>query len=208
MKLLASTTSPFVRKVLVVASELELRDQIDATYIVTSPLAPHADLVAANPLGKLPTLILPDGSALFDSRVICGFLCEEARRRTTRTNLQGTFAEERFGIERLHALADGLLDAGISIRYEQVLRPSELQYSSWLVGQSKKVHDTLAWVEARPHLISNQLDLGTIALACALSWFEFRNPVPDLRNGYPTLFAWYDTFRQRPSMVQNPLTAS
>jgi len=198
MKLLTSTTSPFVRKVLVLAHEAGLADRLTRHDVLTSPTAPDDSLLAANPLAKLPALVLDDGGTLYDSRVICEYL----DGLHGRPRFLPEAGPARWSVLRRQALADGLLDAGILVRYEHVLRPEALRWSSWTAAQALKVTHALDALEAEARAPRGDaaVDLGDIATGCALGWLEFRNPLPDVRVRRPALFAWYDAFRERPSM--------
>ena len=101
---------------------------------------------------------------------------------------------------RMEALADGILDAGIAIRYEDILRPAPQRWPEWVQAQAKKIHASLDLLNAEPQQLGERVDLGTISLACALAWLEFRSPVSNVREGRGALFAWHDSFCTRPSM--------
>jgi glutathione S-transferase len=196
MKLYASGPSPFVRKVQVVAHEVGLIGQVQTVLVQTSPVAPDAELGRKNPLGKIPALELPSGEVLYDSHVIALYLAESAGN----TGLLPAQGAARYTALRLEALADGILDAGILVRYEGLLRPAELRWPAWVDAQAKKIYAALDALEAEVSGFANRVDLGTLSVACALAWLEFRAPVPGLRDGRPALFAWHDQFCTRPSM--------
>jgi glutathione S-transferase len=205
MKLYTSPTSPFVRKVLVVADELGLGDQIRNVPVVITPTSPDANLSALNPLGKIPALELEDGDCLFDSRVIVTYLLSLARepRRVLPEGAAGVRAL------RVEAAADGLLDAGILSRYETVLRPEAYRWQDWVDAQCDKVERSLRWLEANVELTAAPLDLGKIAAACAVGWVRFREPFLSRSRGErdagavaPRLFAWHDAVRQLPSFAR------
>jgi glutathione S-transferase len=198
MKLFSSPTSPFVRKVLVLAHEAGLYEKLGAETVVTLPTTPHTDLGRVNPLSKIPALVTDEGETLYDSRVICEYL----------DGLHGgpRFVPEsgpaRFRTLRVQALSDGLLDAGILVRYERLLRPADRQWDEWERVQLDKVRRALDVLELEARVLpaAPERDLGFIAAACALGWLEFRRPLADLRDGRPALFEWYDAFRRRASM--------
>jgi glutathione S-transferase len=197
MKLFYSAGSPYTRKVLAAAIELNLRDGIELVPVQLSPIKVNEPLAAHNPLMKVPTLIPEDGEALFDSRVICEYLdsLREGPRLIPRD------AARRWSVLRLQALADGLLDAAVLCRFENALRPEEKRWSDWVQGQSAKVHQALDMLDQSSELRGQPLNLGQIAIACALGWLEFRQPVGDIRASRSRLFDWYDEFAQRPSMI-------
>ncbi len=121
MQLYAVSPSPFVRKVLVVAMETGLADRIEHVSSATTPTAPDMALTCFNPIGKLPTLLMDSGTALYDSRVICEYL--DSLQDEIR--LFPSDSADRWRVLRCQALADGVLDAAVLIRYETVLRPED-----------------------------------------------------------------------------------
>lgn len=196
MKLHYSSASPYVRKVMVTAIETGLDKKIEQVPATVTPIKPNADVARDNPLMKVPTLVADGGEVLFDSRVICEYLdsLHDGRK------LIPASGGERWRVLRLQALGDGILDAGLLTRYEQVLRPAERQWSDWLSGQTTKVTQGLDMLESEADLLSGPINLGQIAVACAIGWLEFRKPAGDIRAGRPKLFKWYDEFVKRPSM--------
>jgi glutathione S-transferase len=195
MELYYTPTSPYVRKVLVTAHELGLAERLTLTYLRPSPAAPDPTLSVSNPLSKIPTLRLEDGSPLYDSPVICDYLDALAGYRLT-----PAAGPERWRTLRVQALADGMLDAGILLFYESTQRPPELQWPTFLASQATRVSQGLDVLEREVLSFPAAPDIGQIAAACTLGWLAFRNPVPNLREGRPRLFAWYDAFSERPSM--------
>lgn len=196
MRLHHSFASPFVRKVLVVAHETGLEGRLEIATAVTSPVEPDPRLTAANPLSKIPALEIEGGETLFDSRVICEYLDSLHGGR----RLLPASGPERFRTLRLQALADGALDAGLLIRYELIMRPEAHRWADWSNGQARKAVGAFDVLEAEVPSWPAELDLGQIAVACAVGWFEFRAPIGDVRAGRPKLSAWYDRVRERPSM--------
>lgn len=201
MKLYWSSTSPFARKVLVVGHELGL-PPIEKLTVVTSPLAPHPGLSSENPLVKIPTLV--DGDlCLYDSHVICDYLCA----KVPGNKILPAGGNARWKVLRTEALADGMLDAGILLRYEEIYREPSEQSPKWKAGQADKVIRALDWLEKNPAEYQDEFHLGSISLAAALGWLEFRSPIPNLRSGRATLFGWYDAVLKRPSMVETTPSA-
>lgn len=196
MKLHYSSASPYVRKVMVTAIETGLDKKIEQVPTAVTPVKPNADIARDNPLMKVPTLVADGGEVLFDSRVICEYLDSLHDGRKLIPSAGG----ERWRVLRLQALGDGILDAGLLARYEQALRPAERQWSEWLSGQTTKVTQGLDMLEGEADLLSGPVNLGQIAVACAIGWLEFRKPTGDIRAGRPKLFKWYDEFVKRPSM--------
>ncbi len=183
----SSTSSPFARKIRVAASMLDLTDQIRVEP--TDTLDPKDSVRKQNPLGKIPTLILEDGTTLFDSPVILEYLDDRAGggRILPRSGTQ------RFEALRLQALADGILDAGILRVYEGRFRTPEKHEKKWLDHQIDKISRTLAVLEASPPAFGPALHVGHLTLACALGYLDFR--FEGLwRKDYPKLVKWLDEF--------------
>lgn len=200
MKLYYQTHSPFARKVLVLAYEAGLQDQIEVIHHETSPTRRNDTVFAENPLGKVPVLIRPGLSPLFDSDVICAYL--DTLSPTLR--FIPPAGEARWQALRLQAMAQGLCEAGIALRWETVRRPAELRYQPLQEGYAQKLAASYDWLE-RDLDVSGPLHLGHIALATALDWIEFRD-LPDFRVGRPRLTAWFTAFADRPSMRATPLS--
>ena len=194
MKLFYSPTSPFVRKVLVVAHELGLAQRIERIRVVVSPLLPNPGLAGYNPLMKLPTLVTDEGMSLFDSRVICDYL---DRDRV----LMPAAGAGRWEIGRLQALADGMLEAGVLCREDQH-RFGTYRADAWLHGQQRKIVQGLDALEAAASDLAGPVNLGTIAAGVALAWLKFRDVVGEIEPGRPRLRAWQEEFARRPSMLQ------
>ncbi|WP_338015485.1 glutathione S-transferase family protein [Dyella acidiphila] len=165
----------------------------------TSPVQRNEQVFALNPLGKVPVLVCDDGTVLFDSSVICEYL-------------DGLHDGDKLipssSSPRLHALlqqavAMGLADAGIAVRWESERRPAAMRWAPLLEGHLQKVAATCDYLEASM-AEDDPVHIGTIALATALSWIEFRQ-VYDFCSGRPQLSAWYRRFCARASMHATPL---
>ncbi len=204
MKLLYQTHSPYARKVLVAAHELGLQHRIEVIHHDTSPTRRNDEVFALNPLGKVPVLIVDDGPALFDSSVICEYL------DGLHSGAKIIPAEHaaRFRALRRQALAQGMADAGIAVRWEAERRPEASRWPPMLQGQLEKIASTCDLLEqelgeAPP--AEAVPDIGDIALATTLSWIAFRHVYP-FADGRPRLSAWYARFSQRPSMLATTLS--
>jgi glutathione S-transferase len=184
----ASFGSPFGRKARIAASVLGLDDKVKAEAATTQ----DPSVREQNPLGKVPVLILDDGSALFDSPVILEYLDHVAGGG----KIIPKDPKARFEALRLQALADGLMDASILIVYEGRYRPADKHEPKWLELQSGKVERALAVLEGAPPAIGSPPDVGQISLACALGYRDFRFP-GTLKQSCPKLSAWLDTFAAR-----------
>ena len=196
MKLYYSPTSPYVRKVMVLLHETGQLDDVELIGASGTPLDPADPLLGKNPLTKVPALERPDGPTLFDSRVICAFLDARAQG--------GLYPDgnARWDTLTLEALADGILDAALLITYEGRLRPEGMQWDSWADAQWSKIERACVALNQRwmAHL-AGPLDMGQIAVACALGYVDFRHDARGWRKGNDALAAWFAEFESRPSLV-------
>lgn len=200
MKLLYQTHSPFARKALVFAHEAGIADRVEVIHQETSPTKRNETVFAENPLGKVPVLIRPDRPTLFDSDVICAYF--DGLHSGPR--LIPAEGETRWQALRVQALAQGLADSGIALRWETVRRPEGLRYAPLRDGHIAKLLCGYDWLE-RELDVSTPVHVGHIALATCLSWLEFRD-LPGFRDGRPKLALWLDEFQARPSMRATPLS--
>jgi glutathione S-transferase len=200
MKLLYQTHSPYARKTLVFAHEAGLDARIDVVHHETSPTQRNEQVFAENPLGKVPVLMRPGQSSIFDSDVICAYLdtLHGGRRLIPQEG------EPRWQALRVQAVAQGLADAGIAVRWETVRRPEALRYAALGDGHAQKLVASYDWLE-RELDVDAPVHVGHIALATTLGWLEFRE-LPGFRTGRPRLAAWFDAFDARPSMQATPLS--
>jgi len=182
-----SPSSPFVRKIRIAASVLGLEKDIKAEPAETT--SPSDTVRQQNPLGKIPTLVLEDGSTLFDSRVILEYL----DHRAGGGRIIPKDATARFAALRLQALADGILDASILQVYEGRFRPAERHEPKWVEHQAGKVARGLAALEAAPPGLGSPPDVGQITVACTLGYRDFRFG-EGWRKDHPRLVAWLDGF--------------
>jgi glutathione S-transferase len=198
MRLFHSPASPFVRKVLVAARERGIEGGIEVVASAVTPVTRDAAIVVHNPLGKIPTLALPDGTGLFDSRVIVEYL--DSLPGGARLIPEAGAA--RFRTLTLQALADGLCDAAVLLRYETAVRPEALRWAEWSAGQTTKVVAALDALERDwiGHLNAG-IDIGVVATGCALGYLDYRFASLGWREGRPALAAWQAGFSARPSMV-------
>jgi len=197
MKLLGSVPSPYTRKVRVVLAE----KKIDCEFEAVDVNPPDNPVNALNPLGKVPTLVLDDGTALFDSRVIVEFLDSVSPI----SRLIPDDNRERVAVRRWEALADGSLDAGLLIRYES-LRPKKEQSRAWTDKQVGKLTRGLAMIAAeladKPWCHGDRYSLADIAVGCCLGWVEFRKPGGiEWRGEYANLERYYDKLMERPAFA-------
>jgi glutathione S-transferase len=196
MKLFYSATSPFVRKCLVSAHELGLRDRLELVPAAAHPVNRDRSVVAHNPLGKIPTLMTDEGTVLYDSRVICEYL-----NAMGDGHLLPVTGDARWPVLALQALADGMMDAAVLVRYEETVRPETLRWPEWVDGQLDKVNCGLAELERRAGQLDRGIDIGAITAGCALGYLDFRFASLAWRERCPSAAAWFERFRQRDSMV-------
>ena len=193
MKLHWSPRSPYVRKVMVCAHELKFVSRIELVRSVAAMLVPNPQLMRDNPLSKIPTLVLEDGSALFDSAVICEYL----------NDLAGgpLFPREgaaRWQALRWHALADGLLDALILWRNE---RDRDEPLQAMMDAFEVKTHAALRLLECEAvALAAAPLSIAQVTVGCALGYLDYRFGALKWRDRAPQLAAWNAQFSERPSM--------
>lgn len=182
-----SPSSPFVRKVRIAVMLLGLDGEVSVERADTTD--PNDSLRTINPLGKIPALIVEDGSAIYDSRVILEYLDERAGGG----KIVPRQAKPRLEALRLQALCDGILDASILTVYEGRFRKPEMHEPKWLELQAGKVSRALATLDAAPPTLDPMPNVGQIALACALGYRDFRFG-PTWRGEHPRLVAWLDNF--------------
>ncbi len=195
MRLIMSPASPYVRKVRVALRELGLEDAVTEVHVSTTPLASAAEALAANPTGRIPALVRDDGPALYDSRVITRYL--DARTGG------GLYPEARlWEVLTLEATAEGLLDSAIAMVYQTRFVGTEGASADWIEAHWGKVSGALAAIESRwmSHL-AGPLDMGQIAVGCALGYLDLRHGDRGWRTVAPALADWYVTFAARPSMA-------
>jgi glutathione S-transferase len=193
MKLHWSPRSPFVRKVMIVARERGLINRIACVRTVAATGKPHAELMKDNPLSKIPTLVLDDGTILYDSRVICEYL--DALDGTPK--LFPKEPEARITALRRQALGDGFLDLLVLNRNERErLLPSDTHLAS---AAARKTAVLNSLEREAASLVAAPFGIGHIAIGCALSYLDFRYADEDWRKDHPGIATWHATFAARPS---------
>jgi glutathione S-transferase len=198
MKLLGNLASPYTRKVRVVLAEKKIDCELELADVnpVDNPVNAH------NPLGKIPTLVLDDGTALYDSRVIADFL--DARSPISRLIPEET--RDRVSVRRWEALADGVLDAGLLVRYES-LREKRERSKAWTDKQLARMHRGLEVMakdlESRTWCHNDRYSLADIAIGCCLGWLDFRKPGEvDWHAQYANLAQHYKKLMERPAFAE------
>ncbi len=192
MKLWHSPTSPYVRKVMMAAIELGLKDRIECVPART----PESKIAEANPLDKIPTLKTDDGQILYDSIVICEYLDS----LTDKASLFPARGAQRWKTLRMHALADGLIDAAV-LRVHETRRPEEQRNAAWDERQKTKIVRGLARLEEEIAELDGPVDIVQITTACLLGFLDRRFAGDDWRAGHPALAAWQAKFTTRPSVT-------
>lgn len=194
MQLIASLTSPFARKVRIVAAEKHIEYQL----VVDIPWEAGTHVPDFNPLGKVPVWVLEDGKTLFDSRVIVEYLDSISPVG----HLLPKDVRPRIAVKRGEALADGICDAAALVFLERK-RPPAQQSQEWIDRQLAKVHLGLKVISeelgAQPWCTGESFNLADIALGCALGYLDFRFPEIDWRRTHPNLSEIYDRLMQRPA---------
>jgi glutathione S-transferase len=198
VKLSYSAASPFVRKVLVAAFETGLAPRIERVPTTVAPNHVNAEYQRAQPLAKVPALTTDDGTVLYDSRVICEYLDSLHQG----PKLFPAAGAARWTALRRQALGDGICDAAVLNRYETFLRPEEKRWDQWIDGQMRKVRGSLDALEAEAPALGDTVDIGAIAIGCALGYLDFRYASEHWRSGRPKLAAWYEKFASRASMQE------
>lgn len=199
MKLIGSVASPYVRKVRVVMAEKKL----DYQFVTENVWAPDTTIAAANPLGKVPCLVMEGGEAVFDSRVIVEYL----DTLSPVGKLIPQQGRERAEVKTWEALADGVLDAGILARLEATWpdRKDTERSQAWIDRQLGKINDGLASIGQglgdKPYCSGIHLSLSDIAVGCTLGWLEFRFPQIAWREKHPNLGKLMDKLMLRQSFA-------
>lgn len=197
MKLYFSPTSPYVRKVRALAMEL-------GTPLEIVPVTVHAipsDYGAINPVNRIPALELDDGTMIFDSRVICEYLDVQAGSK-----LLPLAGGERWRVLKLQVFGDGIMDAAVP-RFMELQRPPEQHSPHRLAEYERSMRQTLDALEGDVDGLEG-VNLGTIAVACALGYLDLRFGFEPWRTGRPKLAAWFERFSKRPSIAETGVSAA
>jgi glutathione S-transferase len=200
MKLHWSPRSPYVRKVMIAAHEMGLQDRLDCVRTVVGGTKPHLELMRINPLGKIPTLELEDGTVVYDSFVVIA--CLDTLHAGA--NLIPAGGPAWLTALRRHALGNGMLDVALAALGER-FRPAERQSEPHLALWHLKLRTCVDALEQEAEALArDRFDIGHLAIGVALAYLDFRFDVEKWRDGHPALAAWHATFNARPSVVANP----
>lgn len=198
MRLYWSSRSPFVRKVMVAAHETGAVSRIETTRVEVSSTKLSAEVMAQNPLNKIPTLVLPDGTALFDSRVICEYFDS----LNSAPALFPSHGPERWIALRRETLGSGIMENGVA-RIGEGFRPSERRSETHLAAYKTKIERALDALEADASALArDRFSIGHLSVGCALSYLDFRFAADGWRNGRRQLAAWHEKFSERPSVIE------
>jgi glutathione S-transferase len=201
MKLHGDLISPFFRMCLVTAHEVGLGAKVQHVEAKVNPTTVNADLTALSPVGKVPVLVTDHNHPLYDSRVIIEYLCHVSGNKT----LIPDDGVKRFRVLTLQALGQAIAEAGVAQRYETAVRPQGLQWREWAERQALRVKAEFDDLEKTWEKDLNEITAGSIAVAVALSYLDFRLPDWQWRKDRPKLKAFHDAFSARPSMLATAL---
>ncbi|MGK8888524.1 glutathione S-transferase family protein [Burkholderia gladioli] len=197
MKLIGSLSSPYVRKARIVLAEKKIDYKLELKNVWAADTTIHA----ANPLGKVPCLVMEDGAAVFDSRVIC----EYVDTLSPVGKLIPASGRERVEVRCWEALGDGVLDASVGIRIENVQRTPEQRSEAWIARQQRKIDDGLVAMSqglgGKPWCAGNHYTLADVTLGCALGYLDFRMPELGWRERHPNLDKHYQKLSQRQTFI-------
>jgi len=194
-----SPRSPFVRKVMIVAHEVGLADRIETVRTLVAAATPNVELMKQNPQSRLPTLVLADGTVIYDSPVIAEYFDS---LNTGEKLFPASFPERLVALRR-QSLGDGMLDTMLMWRGE-VLRPPAQQSIKHMQAWKLKTRVSVDMLEDEADaLVASHFSIGHIALGVALGYIDFRFPELNWRDGHPKLAAWHKTFEARPSVKAN-----
>lgn len=197
MKLIGSLASPYVRKARVVLAE----KKIDYQFVLEDVWSPDTTIHTFNPIGKVPCLVMEDGEAVFDSRVICEYV--DTLSPVGRLIPQS--GRERVEVRCWEALADGMLDAAVLIRLETTQREQAQRSETWVARQRRKIEEGLVAMSqglaGKPWCANNHYSLADVAVGCALGYLDFRMPELEWREKYPNIDKHFAKLSQRQSFI-------
>lgn len=201
MKLHGDLISPFFRMCLVTAHEVGLAGKVQPVETKVTPVTINADLMQLSPVGKIPVLVTDHNHPIYDSRVIIEYLCHVSGNKT----LIPDDGVKRFRVLTLTALGQAVAEAGVAQRYETAVRPQGLQWREWMDRQALRVKSEFDDLETTWEKDLQEITAGSIAVAVALAYLDFRIPDWQWREGRPRLKAFHEAFSARPSMQATAL---
>ena len=195
MRLYVTKPSPYARKVWAAVLELKLKDKVEIVELeARMPTTPKPDLEPINPLGKVPALVTDDGQLIFDSPVIVAYLNELAEGQLIPSG------PERWRVLTLEALADGCMDAGVVLRTE-TLKGEAYRRSDEMAAHAAKIERTLDLLERESHWLGGEVNVGMIALTCAVDWLIYRELIFYPLVGRPHLAQAIAKVAERPALL-------
>jgi glutathione S-transferase len=194
-----SPRSPYVRKVMIAIAEMGLQDRVRTVRTVAGGTTPHLELMKINPVGKIPTLELPDGTAIYDSPVIIEYL----DTLHDGPKLYPAGWPERLTALRRHALGQGMLDNALPLLAEGFRPPERQSEPHKALWRAKLVACVAALEDEAEALASTRFSVGHLAIGVALAYLDFRFADLAWRTGHPELAAWHATFNARPAVQAN-----
>ena len=204
MKIYGDTISPFVRMCLVTAHECGLVGRLEHVKEAVKPTQANPKLTSLSALGKIPVLETDHNHPIFDSRVIIEYLAHVAGNRT----LIPDDGVKRFRILTLQALGQGLADVAVAYRYETAMRPQDLQWIEWMTRTEQRINAAMDDMDKNWQIERADVTAGSIAVAVALSYIDFRLPAFKWRDTRAHLAAFHKSFSARESMLKTALVAS
>lgn len=204
MKIYGDTISPFVRMCLVTAHECGLSGKLEHVREAVKPTQANPKLTALSALGKIPILETDHHHSLYDSRVIIEYLAHVAGNKT----LIPDDGVKRFRILTLQALSQGLADVCVAYRYETAARPQGLQWTDWMARTEQRINAAMDDMDRSWQAELADVTAGTIAMAVALAYIDFRLPAFKWRDTRPNLSVFHEKFSARESMLKTALSAS
>ena len=192
MKIIGSPTSPYVRKIRVLLIE---KGYDDIEVVMVNPWDDPEALVSVNPFSKVPTLVLSNGVVFYDSKMIADYI-EQTMQGPRMVPASGA---GRWFVLQAQAHADSLLDVGVRAFLERK-RPEDKQMKEKIMRDEVAVARGIGGAAKLVKAMEAQINLGHIAIACAIGWIDFRLPHIKWRERHPALSAWYQDMQLRPSM--------
>lgn len=201
MKILGDVISPFVRMCLVTAHEVGLKDKVSLVAMSAKPMTANTELTKLSAIGKIPVLVTDHAHPVHDSRVIMEYLAHVAGSRSFIPD-DGV---KRFRVLTLQALAIGMGDAAVALRYEQALRPETARWPELMVRLQQRIGDGIDEIESQWQDCLGEVSAASVSLACVLGYIDLRHAALDWRQGRPKTAAFAASFSGRDSMHAWPL---
>ncbi|MEM6847532.1 MAG: glutathione S-transferase family protein [Pseudomonadota bacterium] len=195
MKLYTAPATPFGRTVEMVAHELGVHGDLTIVPTVVAPTKQNEDYRAVAPLRKIPALQLDDGSVITDSPLICEYLAYSAGN----TSLFASGTVNEWPVKAAYAVARGMADCGVALRYETFLRPEALRWDQWIADQKLKLMSGVEYFAARVLPLSDTVTVADLSLAAALGYIDFRFSSLNWREGRAELAQWFAGMEGRAS---------